>query len=80
MAQEFKVQYFEVVVKGERETDREDKAGNPKIEKWSEKWLIHAETSDQADKIARDQYEGMMDEWHISSVKETKFIGVLEKD
>ena len=48
MAKEVEINYFEVVVKRERETDREDKAGNPKMEKWNEKWIVHAKTSEEA--------------------------------
>lgn len=78
MANEVEINYFEVVVKKLHETDKEDKAGNPKIEKISDKWIVHAKTSDDANKIVNDYYNGEMDEWRIASTKETQYLGVLE--
>jgi len=78
MANEVEINYFEVVVKRLHETDKEDKAGNPKIEKISDKWIVHAKTSDDANKIVNDYYNGEMDEWRIASTKETQYLGILE--
>lgn len=80
MAKEVDIQYFEVVVKRQRETDKEDKAGNPKMEKWNDKWIVHATTSERANEIAKSYYDGDMDEWRIASVKETQYLGVLGDD
>lgn len=80
MAKDVEVNYFEVVVKREHETDKEDKAGNPKIEKINEKWIVHTKTSEEANEIVKNWYEGEMDEWRIASVKETAYLGVLEKE
>lgn len=80
MAKEFEINYFEVNVKLQKETDKEDKAGNPKMEKWNEKWLVFAKTSEEANDIVKGEYEGTMDEWRIASVKETQFLGVLGKE
>lgn len=77
MAKEVEVQYFEVVVKRQRETDKEDRAGNPKMEKWNDKWIVHAKTSEEANEIAKNYYSGDMDEWRIASIKETQYLGVL---
>lgn len=80
MAKEVEIQYFEVTVKRQRETDKEDKAGNPKMEKWNDKWVVHATTSEEANKIVKDYYDGDMDEWRIASVKETQYLGVLNNN
>ena len=78
MAKDIEINYFEVTVKLQRETDKEDKAGNPKIEKWNEKWLVHTQTSEEANKIVKEYYDGTTDEWRIASVKETQILGVLD--
>lgn len=78
MAKDIEINYFEVTVKLQRETDKEDKAGNPKIEKWNEKWLVHTQTSEQANKIVKEYYDGTTDEWRIATVKETQILGVLD--
>jgi uncharacterized membrane protein YkoI len=79
MAKEVEINYFEVTVKLQRETDKEDKAGNPKLEKWNEKWIVHAKTSEEANDIVKKEYDGDMDEWRIAAVKETQYLGVLDK-
>lgn len=53
MAKEVEINYFEVTVKLQEETDQEDRAGNPKIKKWQEKWLVHAKTTEEANKIVQ---------------------------
>lgn len=78
MAQEIEINYFEVTVKVQRETDMEDKAGNPKIKKWQEKWLVHAETTEKANEIVKKYYKDVTDEWRIATVKETQILGVLD--
>lgn len=80
MAKDVEVNYFEVVVKRLHETDKEDKAGNPKIEKISDKWIVHAKTSEEANEIAKSYYNGEMDEWRIASVKETQYLGILKNE
>ena len=77
MAKEVEVQYFEVVVKRQKETDKEYRAGNPKREKGNDKWIVHAKTSEEANEIAKNYYSGDMDEWRIASVKETQYLGIL---
>jgi len=77
MAKEIEINYFEVTVKLQEETDQEDRAGNPKIRKWQEKWLVHTKTSEEANKIVKDYYEGTMADWRIANVKETQILGVL---
>ena len=72
-----KIEYFQVTVKLQEETDVTDRAGNPKIRKWSEVWIVRADTSDQANKIVYEQYEGSLAEWRIAQVKETSIIGIL---
>lgn len=79
MAKEVEVNYFEVTVKRQCETDMEDKAGNPKIKKWNEKWLVHAKTTEEANRIVKEYYNGTMDEWRIATVKETQILGVLDE-
>lgn len=74
---ENKVQYFEVSVKLQEETDATDRAGNPKIRKWTEKWMVRADTSEQANKIVMEEYNGSLAEWRIAQVKETAIIGIL---
>ena len=74
---ENKVQYFQVSVKLQEETDATDRAGNPKIRKWTEQWMVRADTSDQANKIVMDEYNGSLAEWRIAQVKETAIIGIL---
>ena len=54
MAKEVEINYFEVTVKLQEETDQEDRAGNPKIKKWQEKWLVHAKTTEEANKIVKE--------------------------
>ena len=77
---ENKVQYFEVSVKLQEETDATDRAGNPKIRKWNELWVVRADTSEEANKIVMDEYEGSLAEWRIAAVKETQIIGILGED
>ena len=72
-----KIEYFQVTVKLQEETDATDRAGNPKIRKWSEVWIVRADTSEQANKIVSEQYEGSLAEWRIAQVKETAIIGIL---
>jgi len=79
MAKEVEINYFEVTVKLQRETDKEDRAGNPKMEKWNEKWLVHTKTSEEANRIVKEYYDGTTDEWRIANVKETQILGVLDK-
>ena len=74
---EEKIQYFQVSVRLQEETDATDRAGNPKIRKWTELWVVKADTSEQANKIVSDEYEGSLAEWRIAQVKETKIIGIL---
>lgn len=80
MAKEVEVNYFDVTVKVTRETDEEDKAGNPKTKSWPEKWIVHAKTSDEANKIVSNYYDGTMDEWRITGLKETKYLGILNEN
>ena len=75
-----KVQYFQVSVKLQEETDATDKAGNPKIRKWTEQWIVRADTSEQANKIVMDEYNGALAEWRIAQVKETAIIGILGEE
>lgn len=77
MAKEIEINYFEVVVKLQCETDKTDKVGNPKMEKWNEKWVVHAKTPEEANDIVKKEYDGDMNEWRISSVKETQYLGIL---
>ena len=72
MASTEEIKYFAVQVKLQTETDQEDKAGNPKIKKSTEEWIVRADTSEEANKIVKEEYEGCMSEWYISSVKATK--------
>lgn len=72
-----KVKYFQVSVKLQEETDATDRAGNPKIKKWTEQWIVRADTSDEANKIVMDEYTGSLAEWRIAQVKETAIIGIL---
>ena len=72
MASTEEIKYFAVQVKLQ-----EDKAGNPKIKKSTEEWIVRADTSEEANKIVKEEYEGCMSEWYISSVKATKYLGVL---
>ena len=74
---EEKIEYFQVSVKLQEETDATDRAGNPKITKWTELWVVKANTSEEANKIVSDEYEGSLAEWRIAQVKETKIIGIL---
>lgn len=71
------VKYFQVSVKLQEETDATDKAGNPKIRKWTEQWIVRADTSEQANKTVMDEYNGSIAEWRIAQVKETAIIGIL---
>lgn len=77
---EEKIKYFQVSVRLQEETDATDRAGNPKIRKWNELWVVRADTSEQANKIVTDEYEGSLAEWRIAQVKETKIIGILGED
>ena len=74
---EEKVKYFQVSVKLQEETDKTDRAGNPKIRKWTELWVVRANTSEEANKIVVDEYKGSLAEWRIAQVKETAIIGIL---
>ena len=78
MAREVEIQYFEVTVKMQAETDKNDKAGNPKMEKWNEKWIVHAKTSEEANEKVKKYYDGEMNEWRIATVKETQYLGILD--
>ena len=78
MAKEVEINYFEVTVKLQEETDQEDRAGNPQIKKWQEKWLVHAKTTEEANKIVQKEYDGTMADWRIANVKETQILGVLD--
>jgi hypothetical protein len=77
MAKEIEINYFEVTVKLQEETDQEDRAGNPKLKKWQEKWMVHTKTSEEANKIVNEYYNSAMEEWRIANVKETQILGVL---
>lgn len=74
---EVEINYFEVTVKVQRETDEEDKAGHPKIKKWQEKWMVHAQSTEEANKIVKEYYSTASDDWRIANVKETQILGVL---
>ena len=78
MTKEVEINYFEVTVKLQEETDQEDRAGNPKIEKWQEKWLVHAKTTEEVNKIVQKEYDGTMADWRIANMKETQILGVLD--
>ena len=80
MAKEVEINYFEVTVKVQAETDKEDRAGNPKIEKWNEKWLVHTKTSEEANEIVKKYYDGSMNDWRIAQIKETQILGVLNEN
>lgn len=71
------VNFFAVSVKLQEETDQTDRAGNPKIRKWKEDYLVKAKTAAEADRIVQELYDGAMAEWRISNVKETPYIDVL---
>lgn len=71
------IKYFQVSVKLQEETDATDRAGNPKIRKWTELWVVRADTSDEANKIVTSEYEGTLAEWRIAQVKETAIVGIL---
>lgn len=75
-----KIKYFQVSVKLQEETDATDRAGNPKIKKWNELWVVRADTSEEANKIVMEEYDGSIAEWRIASVKETQIIGILGED
>ena len=75
-----KIQYFQVSVKLQEETDATDRAGNPKIKKWNELWVVRADTSEEANRIVMEEYEGSLAEWRIATVKETQIIGILGED
>lgn len=75
-----KVQYFQVSVKLQEETDATDRAGNPKVRKWTETWIVRADTSEEANKIVNDEYQGSLAEWRVASVKETAIIGILNEN
>lgn len=74
------VKFFSVTVKLEEETDMEDRAGNPKMKKWSEDYLVRATTSQEANEIVKEEMRGVTAEWRISKIAETKFLAVLDKD
>ena len=78
MAKDIEINYFEVTVKLQEETDQEDRAGNPKIKKWQEKWLVHAKSTEEANKIVKEEYSTSMADWRIANVKETQILGVLD--
>lgn len=71
------IKFFAVSVKLEEETDQTDRAGNPKIRKWREDFIVQAKNSAEANDIVTEQYEGSMAEWRIAQVKETTYIDVL---
>lgn len=77
MANDFEINYFEVTVKLQEETDAEDRAGRPKMRKWQEKWLVKAKTTEDANRIVREEYDGTMSDWRIANIKETQILGVL---
>ena len=77
MAKDVEINYFEVTVKLQEETDQEDRAGNPKIKKSQEKWLVHAQTTEEANKIVQEEYNVTTADWRIANVKETQILGVL---
>lgn len=74
------VKFFKVSVKLEEETDKEDRAGNPKIKKWTEDYLVRATTSQEANEIVKKEMDGVTSEWRISNISETKFLAVLDVD
>jgi hypothetical protein len=71
------VKYFQVTVKLQEETDKTDRAGNPKLRKWNEVWVVDSKTSEEANKKVQEEYEGSIADWRIASVKETNIIGIL---
>lgn len=71
------IKFFAVSVKLQEETDQCDKAGNPKIRKWKEDYIVRADNSADANKIVAELYDGSMAEWRIAQVKETSYIDVL---
>ena len=75
--------FFAVQVKLQEETDKEDKAGNPKVRRWSEDYFVETTTSGSASQIVteymKDEY-GDFTEWRIVSVKETKYLKVLDSN
>lgn len=71
------IKFFAVSVKLQEETDQTDRAGNPKIRKWKEDYLVRANSSAEADKIVQELYDGSMAEWRIAKVSETPYVDVL---
>lgn len=71
------VKFFAVSVKLQEETDQTDRAGNPKVRKWKEDYIVRADNSAEANKIVSEQYDGSMAEWRIAQVKETTYVDVL---
>ena len=79
MAKDVEINYFEVTVKLQEETDKTDRAGNPKLKKWQEKWMVHTKTAEEASRIVKQEYDGTTAEWRIANVKETQILGILDK-
>lgn len=77
MAKDIEINYFEVTVKLQEETDQEDRAGRPKVNKWQEKWLVKAKTTEEVNRIINEEYSTSMAAWRIANVKETQILGVL---
>lgn len=71
------IKFFAVSVKLQEETDQTDRAGNPKVRKWKEDYIVRADNSADANRIVSEQYDGAMAEWRIAQVKETSYIDVL---
>lgn len=69
--------FYIVNVKLEKETNRVDSEGKPKMKKSSEKYLVKAGAPEIAVKITEKAMEGCLDSWRIDMVKEFPLNGIL---
>ena len=72
------IEYYKVTVKVEEDTGMTNKAGEPKIKKHKEVYLVRNCGSPQeaADRVEKE-FEGCMDEWMIESVKAENLDSIL---
>ncbi len=73
------IEYYKVTVKVEVDTGMTNKAGEPKIRKHKEVYLVKNCGSPQeaADRVEKE-FDGCMDEWAIESVKAEKLDSILD--
>ena len=71
-------EYYEVTVKCQEETGYNQKKQEPIYKKFSETYLVHTGSPEDASKIVEKKMEVCTWEWRVYNIKESKIVDVYE--